>query len=247
MSSAIMSPCGTYRYALSRNLETPRLFNAVTQRCLFVMLNPSTADASTDDATIRRCKAYASSWSYHVLDVVNLFALRSTDPTALREHTDPVGPDNDSHIRTPPPGRSNSVSGDIHQRVRNVFLDLLSMLGTSPYDVPAATHVLAHQLLRRVILDGQDAVLVVEHARSEALREASVIRLVGQQKRFWLQRAIVTWVGEKDGGYRADTLGQKRAPYLSAYGSTPRKAIEQLGAAIDTWWDEEGEDDNEAP
>jgi hypothetical protein len=98
MSSAIMSPCGTYRYALSRNLETPRLFNAVTQRCLFVMLNPSTADASTDDATIRRCKAYASSWSYHVLDVVNLFALRSTDPTALREHTDPVGPDNDSHI-----------------------------------------------------------------------------------------------------------------------------------------------------
>ena len=50
---------------------------------LFVMLNPSTADALKDDATIRRCTGFVKSWGLVGFDVVNLFALRATDPKKL--------------------------------------------------------------------------------------------------------------------------------------------------------------------
>ena len=62
------------------------------------MLNPSTADALKDDATIRRCIHYAKREGCERLDVVNLFALRSTDPKALYSHPEPVGIFNDKQI-----------------------------------------------------------------------------------------------------------------------------------------------------
>jgi hypothetical protein len=62
------------------------------------MLNPSTADADTDDPTIRRCIAFSKAWGFGGLAVVNLFALRATNPQSLRHHDDPVGPDNDDAI-----------------------------------------------------------------------------------------------------------------------------------------------------
>lgn len=62
------------------------------------MLNPSTADAATADATIRRCIGFAGRWGSSGLLVVNVFGLRSTDPAALAGHPDPVGPDNDRVI-----------------------------------------------------------------------------------------------------------------------------------------------------
>ena len=95
--TARMSACGTYRYSLHRDwLPIPPSSggNAVT----FVMLNPSTADATADDPTIRRCKGFATALGYSALVVVNLYALRSTDPAALWEHPDPVGPENDEHL-----------------------------------------------------------------------------------------------------------------------------------------------------
>lgn len=90
--SADLSPCGTYRYTLERwwDREKPA--------AVFVMLNPSTADAEQDDATIRRCVGFAQRWELGGLVVVNLFALRSTDPAALLTHADPVGPGNDAAI-----------------------------------------------------------------------------------------------------------------------------------------------------
>lgn len=84
---ADISACGAYRYRLDR-LGALLGRGAVN----FVMLNPSTADAEQDDPTIRRCLGYAFRWGFARLIVTNLYALRSTDPRALWEHPDPIGP-----------------------------------------------------------------------------------------------------------------------------------------------------------
>lgn len=66
--------------------------------CVFVMLNPSTADALANDPTVTRCVRFAQSWGYQKLKVVNLFALRATNPREIRTAEDPIGPDNDRWI-----------------------------------------------------------------------------------------------------------------------------------------------------
>jgi hypothetical protein len=58
------------------------------------MLNPSTADASKDDPTIRKCVGFCERWGFGLLIVCNLFAFRSTAPKGLLSAADPVGPDN---------------------------------------------------------------------------------------------------------------------------------------------------------
>jgi hypothetical protein len=78
---ADLSPDGYYRYRLWRRWA-PR--NNGQGHVVFVMLNPSTADANDDDATIRRCIGYGKRWGHGGLEVVNLFAFRATDPKALR-------------------------------------------------------------------------------------------------------------------------------------------------------------------
>ncbi len=88
---AVISDCGRYRYRLWRKWGEG-------SPLLFVMLNPSTADASIDDATIRRCVGFAQRAGFGELEVVNLYAYRATDPDDLRRAGYPVGPDNDAHI-----------------------------------------------------------------------------------------------------------------------------------------------------
>ncbi|MBU2113675.1 MAG: DUF1643 domain-containing protein [Gammaproteobacteria bacterium] len=61
--------------------------------------HPSTADANVDDPTIRRCKRFAQDFGYTGLIVVNLYAFRATNPKALSFAADPIGPDNDTHIK----------------------------------------------------------------------------------------------------------------------------------------------------
>jgi hypothetical protein len=60
----------------------------------FIMLNPSTADAGRDDPTIRKCSGFARRWQCDTLQVLNLFAVRATDPREMKRAADPVGPDN---------------------------------------------------------------------------------------------------------------------------------------------------------
>jgi hypothetical protein len=93
--SAVISPCGTYRYRLTRAAES---LAPVKSTALFVMLNPSTADAQLDDPTIRRCRGFSKLWDCNGLAVANLYALRSTNPAALWTHPDPVGPENDDYL-----------------------------------------------------------------------------------------------------------------------------------------------------
>ena len=81
---AILSPCGKYRYMLSRRWQSG-------PACGFIMLNPSTADASIDDPTIRRCMGFARREGCGGLIVVNLYAYRSSSPAVLAAVTDPHG------------------------------------------------------------------------------------------------------------------------------------------------------------
>lgn len=91
--SAAFSRCRTYRYTLERRWDPRRPV------VMFVGLNPSTADETHDDPTVRRCLGFARRWRFAALLMTNLFALRSTDPRALREAEDPIGPRNDEHLR----------------------------------------------------------------------------------------------------------------------------------------------------
>lgn len=89
---AIISPCGLFRYRLWRR------WGGEGAPLLFVMLNPSTADGTLDDATVRRCIRFAQDHGYPAMEIVNLFAFRSSSPSELRAAGWLIGPANDAHI-----------------------------------------------------------------------------------------------------------------------------------------------------
>jgi hypothetical protein len=89
-ASATISDDGLYRYDLIRRWGVGR-----AGRVLWIMLNPSTADAMVLDPTLRRCVGFSKAWGFDGMTVCNLYAYRSTDPKKLRVVDDPVGPDND--------------------------------------------------------------------------------------------------------------------------------------------------------
>lgn len=111
-TSAVISECGAYRYVLRRE------WDALLPTLVFVMLNPSTADATQNDATIRKCVGFARRNGFGSISVVNLFALRSRNPAALRSHPEPIGPDNDAWIlrETRDPMRSVVVAWGCNAR-----------------------------------------------------------------------------------------------------------------------------------
>lgn len=92
IGSATLSPCGRYRYNLTRCWGPG-------PAAAFICLNPSTADGTTDDPTIRRIRGFAKAWGYGAFVVANLYAYRATDPRELWKAADPVGPDNDHHLK----------------------------------------------------------------------------------------------------------------------------------------------------
>lgn len=138
LRAARLSADGVYRWWLSRwwDMSLPG--------DLWVMLNPSTADAEQDDPTIRRCIRFSQSWGSGGLVVVNLFALRSTVPGAIYAHPDPVGPENDATIFDEARAAFGRIvcAWGVHGAYRNRGLRVVRLLqqaGRPVYRLGAAT------------------------------------------------------------------------------------------------------------
>ena len=89
---ALLSADGLYRYRLWR------LWDDLAPIMVWVLLNPSTADADVDDPTLRKCVGFAKTHRHGGVILVNLFAWRATNPKELPKVADPIGPENDQHI-----------------------------------------------------------------------------------------------------------------------------------------------------
>ena len=122
---ATFSGCRTWRYSLLREWD-PTLPQAV-----FIGLNPSTADETVDDPTIRRCIGFAKSWGCGSLEMLNLFAVRSPFPKYIQNVPDPVGPMNDAVIRAvcgdDPIGIIVAAWG-VHGRYRDRDIEVMGLL-----------------------------------------------------------------------------------------------------------------------
>ena len=92
--SAVISSCGTYRYKLEREV-TPSMFEIGAPHVAWIMVNPSTADATQDDATIRKVRGFTERMNGTGFTVGNLFAYRATDIRALKTAPYPIGPEDD--------------------------------------------------------------------------------------------------------------------------------------------------------
>jgi len=90
--SAIISDDGLYRYRLERELS------GSDDTTVIIMVNPSTADATANDATIRKLIGFGQRNDWGRIIVGNLFAYRATDVRELGKIADPVGPDNDRYL-----------------------------------------------------------------------------------------------------------------------------------------------------
>lgn len=124
--SAIISDCGLYRYRLERD-------SAGTGQTAIIMVNPSTADAAQDDATIRKLRGFGERNRWGRIIVGNLFAYRATDVRELAKCPDPVGPDNDDHLLDILSGANQIVfawgpTGKLPARLRSRWVDVATMV-----------------------------------------------------------------------------------------------------------------------
>ena len=117
--SAVISDDGLYRYRLERCWGRGA---TVT----WVMLNPSTADADTDDPTLRRIQGFSRRMGFGRLIVVNLYAYRATEPSELWRAADPVGPENDWYLFDAMTGHEAVVAWGAHAKPDRIarFLEI---------------------------------------------------------------------------------------------------------------------------
>lgn len=101
----VFSPDRVYRYTLWRDVPTtlPGLFTALRppdRYVQFIGLNPSTADETRDDPTVRRCIDFAKRWGYGTMCMTNAFAYRATKPRVMMGQPRPIGDENDRWLAT---------------------------------------------------------------------------------------------------------------------------------------------------
>ena len=94
----IFSPDRKYRYTLWRTWFSKPTWYGTFPYVMFVGLNPSTADETKDDPTVRRCIQFAKDWGYSALCMTNLFAWRDTSPKEMMKQENPIGEENDLYL-----------------------------------------------------------------------------------------------------------------------------------------------------
>lgn len=81
---------GTHRVCFSDDRRRRYWFEAalsgVGGACLFLMLNPSSADEQVQDRTVGKCKEFAERGGYGKLAIVNLLSYRSPNPEEALAH-----------------------------------------------------------------------------------------------------------------------------------------------------------------
>lgn len=164
---AELSEDGMYRYTLWRRWDKEK------PRALFIMLNPSTANAEQDDPTIRRCVGFARSWRMGGIRVCNLFPFRATDPADLLKADIPEGRGNlgaiermiDVHGISVAAWGAHQMSARQENNVRNLFYELgvpLYALGLTkhgkprhPLYIPATAVPIVYETARNGLVTGQ--------------------------------------------------------------------------------------------
>lgn len=141
--SASISIDGKYRYSLTRIWNTTSHHPEII---VWIMLNPSTADAEKDDATIRRCISFSKREGAGGMTVMNLFAFRSAYPKVLWKeandpHGDPVGVENDGYIYSIPYGTRIVAAWGTHghRMFRTRVAEVMNLLSNSEVECLGTT------------------------------------------------------------------------------------------------------------
>ncbi|MDI2516726.1 DUF1643 domain-containing protein [Pseudomonas aeruginosa] len=130
--SAVISECGRYRYRLERDCCPPFEGSKVYA---YFGVNPSTADASIDDATVRKWRGFTLRNGGHRFIVGNVFCYRATDVKELRRQDDPFGPLSTEHFR--------AIVSDA-----DILVPCWGSLSKMPRDLRGAAPQLLHWLIR---------------------------------------------------------------------------------------------------
>lgn len=126
--TAIISDCRKYRYRLDRQVSD------TGRTVVFIGVNPSTADATQDDATIRKMRGFCERWGdVRRFAVINLCAFRATDVKALSVALDPVGLQNNHHTK-------------VAMFDADLIVPCWGALGKMPADVRELAHAMAKYL-----------------------------------------------------------------------------------------------------
>jgi|SRR5579863_9162001 len=92
--NAIISECEQYRYRLEREV-----FDFGDKVIAYFGVNPSTADETTDDPTVRKWLMFSKLYGARKFIVGNIFAYRTTNVRCLKDAPDPIGPENAYYLR----------------------------------------------------------------------------------------------------------------------------------------------------
>jgi hypothetical protein len=127
--SAVFSPCGLFRYRLEREVQATGPVYA------YLGVNPSFAGAEINDQTVKKWIGFTRIFGGRRFIVGNPFAFKATDVRKLATAADPVGPDNDRHLRAiaaeadilvPCWGSRDKIPRPLHRRLDDTLAMLLA-------------------------------------------------------------------------------------------------------------------------